>query len=83
MIIRRSIGRFGSLDAGYWIKPIRDAGVQLVLVSEGVVNWNDFTGRVMYGLKQEGKNQYLRDLSRNMARGLIFNAQRGKVGPLC
>lgn len=70
-------GRFDSLDAGYWIKPIRDAGVSLVLVTEGPVNWNDFTGRVMYGLKQEGKYQYLRDLSRNTARGQITNALNG------
>jgi hypothetical protein len=31
----------------------------------------------MYSLKQEGKHQFLRDLSRNVSRGQISNAQRG------
>jgi DNA invertase Pin-like site-specific DNA recombinase len=70
-------GRFDSMEAGYWIHPLRRAGVKLVSVNEGPINWNDFTGRVMYGLKQEGKHQFLRDLSRNVARGQISNAKQG------
>jgi site-specific DNA recombinase len=70
-------GRFDSMEAGYWIHPLRKAGVRLVSVTEGPINWDDFTGRVMYSLKQEGKHQFLRDLSRNVARGQISNAQRG------
>jgi site-specific DNA recombinase len=31
----------------------------------------------MYSLKQEGKHQFLRDLSRNVSRGQISNAQKG------
>src|SRR5436190_6483226 len=31
----------------------------------------------MTGLKQEGKHQFLRDLSRNVSRGQISNAQKG------
>ena len=70
-------GRFDSLDAGYWIKPFRDAGVTLVTLNEGPINWNDFAGRLMYNIKQEGKHQFLRDLSRNTARGQITNALNG------
>jgi site-specific DNA recombinase len=70
-------GRFDSMEAGYWIHPLRKAGVRLVSVTEGPINWDDFTGRVMYSLKQEGKHQFLRDLSRNVARGQISNAQKG------
>ncbi len=70
-------GRFDSMEAGYWIHPLRKAGVRLVSVTEGPINWDDFTGRVMYSLKQEGKHQFLRDLSRNVSRGQISNAQRG------
>jgi site-specific DNA recombinase len=70
-------GRFDSMEAGYWIHPLRKAGVRLVSVTEGPINWDDFTGRVMYGLKQEGKHQFLRDLSRNVARGQISNAEKG------
>ena len=70
-------GRFDSLDAGYWIKPFRDAGVTLVTLDDGPINWNDFAGRLMYNIKQEGKHQFLRDLSRNTARGQITNAMNG------
>lgn len=70
-------GRFDSMEAGYWIHPLRKAGVRLVSVTEGPINWDDFTGRVMYSIKQEGKHQFLRDLSRNVSRGQISNAQRG------
>lgn len=72
-------GRFDSLEAGHWIHPFRKAGVRLETVTEGKINWNDFTGRVMYGLKQEGKHQFLIDLSRNTARGQISNAQKGHL----
>ena len=70
-------GRFNSLEAGYWVHPLVSAGVRLETVTEGPINWHDFTGRVIYGLKQEGKHQFLRDLSRNTARGLISNARDG------
>jgi hypothetical protein len=46
-------------------------------VTDGPIDWNDFTGRLMYGIKQEGKYQLLRDLSRGTARGQISNAQKG------
>lgn len=72
-------GRFDSMEAGYWIHPLRKAGVRLVSVTEGPINWDDFTGRVMYSLKQEGKHQFLRDLSRNVSRGQISNAQKGHL----
>ena len=49
-------GRFDSVEAGFWIHPLRQAGVQLVTVSEGLLDWSDFTGRVMYSIKQEGKH---------------------------
>lgn len=70
-------GRFDSMEAGFWIHPLRKAGVRLASVNEGLINWDDFTGRIMYSLKQEGKYQFLRDLSRNVSRGQISNAQRG------
>lgn len=70
-------GRFDSLDAGYYIKPIRDAGVQLVTINEGPIDWNDFTARLMYSIKQEAKHQFLRDLSRNVLRGQSEAAKAG------
>lgn len=70
-------GRFDALDAGYWIKPLRDAGVRLVSVAQGVINWEDFSGRLIYTVQQEGKNQFLRDLSRNVVRGMLAKAKEG------
>src|SRR5438477_148912 len=62
-------GRFDSMDAGYWTYPIREAGVELVTVTDGPIDWNDFAGRIIYTVKQEGKHQFLRDLSSNVLRG--------------
>lgn len=41
-------GRFNSMEAGYWIHPLMKAGVKLVTVTEGPIQRNDFTGRMMY-----------------------------------
>jgi DNA invertase Pin-like site-specific DNA recombinase len=43
-------GRFDSIEAGYWIKPIRDAGVCLVTVGEGRIDWNSSQGRIVFGV---------------------------------
>jgi DNA invertase Pin-like site-specific DNA recombinase len=70
-------GRFDSMEAGYWVHPLRQAGVKLVSVGDGVVSWDDFTGRVIYSIKAEGKHQFLRDLSRNTLRGKLAAAKQG------
>jgi DNA invertase Pin-like site-specific DNA recombinase len=71
-------GRFDSLEAGYWIKPLRDAGIVLATVKDGPIDWNDFAKRLVYTITQEGKHQFLRDISRNITRGLLDNAKKGR-----
>ena len=71
-------GRFDPLEAGYWIKPLRDAGVRLETVAQGRIDWEDFAGRIIYAVQQEGKHAFLRDLSRNATRGQIHAAREGK-----
>ena len=71
-------GRFNSLEAGHWVYPLVQAGVSLVTTDTGVIDWNDFTGRMMYAIQQEGKHQFLRDLARNTARGRLEAAKAGK-----
>lgn len=71
-------GRFNSIEAGFWIHPLMQAGVKLVTVAHGVVKWDDFSGRLMFSIQQEGKHQFLRDLSRNVARGMLNRAKDGK-----
>ncbi len=72
-------GRFDSIEAGRWIYPLRQAGVWLITVAQGQIDWNDFAGRMMYSIQQEGKHQYLVDLSRNVLRGRIASAKRGSM----
>ena len=64
-------GRFDLLEAGYWIKPLRDNGISLVTIAQGKIDWTDFAGRLVYTIQQKGKHQFLRDLSRNVNRGKI------------
>jgi len=70
-------GRFDSIEAGYWIKPLRDKGVRLITIANGEIDWSDFGGRLIYSVVQEGKHAYLRDLSRNTMRGKLSRAQSG------
>jgi DNA invertase Pin-like site-specific DNA recombinase len=71
-------GRFDPLEAGYWIKPLRDRGIFLETVAEGRIDWNDFAGRIVYAVQQEGKNAFLKDLSKDVMRGLLAKAKRGE-----
>ncbi len=70
-------GRFDSIEAGRWIFPLRQAGVKLVTVAEGVVDWDCFSGRIMNALHAEGKHSFLTDLSRNVSRSLSGIAKEG------
>ena len=70
-------GRFDSIEAGRWIHPLRQAGVKLVTVAEGIVDWDCFTGRIMNALHAEGKHSFLTDLSRNVARSMAGIAKEG------
>jgi len=71
-------GRFDSIEAGRWIHPLREAGVWLVTVEDKEVDWNDFASRITYSVKQEGKHQFLMDLSKNVLRGKIASAKKGQ-----
>lgn len=72
-------GRFDSIEAGRWIDPLRKAGVQLVTLDKGLINWNDFGGRLINAIEAEGKHAYLVDHSRNVARGQIRKAAEGRT----
>lgn len=70
-------GRFNSIEAGFWIHPLVKAGVKLVTIAQGVIDWSDFTGRMMFQIQQEGKHEFLHSLSRNISRGLMASAKKG------
>ena len=44
--------------------PLRDAGVKLITVRDGVTDWSDVVDQMTYMAKQVGKNAFLKDLSR-------------------
>jgi DNA invertase Pin-like site-specific DNA recombinase len=71
-------GRFDPLEAGFWIKPLRDAGIFLETVAQGRIDWEDFAGRIVYAVQQEGKHAFLQDMSRNVTRGMLAKAKRGE-----
>jgi DNA invertase Pin-like site-specific DNA recombinase len=71
-------GRFDQIEAGYWIKPLRDAGVSLVTVDAGPVDWESSVGQLIYGVNQMGKHEFLRDHSKNTTRGALASARRGE-----
>lgn len=71
--------RLDSIDSGEIIAPLRRAGVRLVTCAQGEIDWTSFAGRLVFNVAQEGKNQFLHDLSRNMCRSLL---QRGQAGVL-
>ena len=71
-------GRFTPHEASYWTFPLAKAGVRLVSVCQGVIDWNDFTEWLKYSVDQHGAHQFLRGLSRNVARSLIRNAALGR-----
>src|SRR5262245_8332712 len=68
-------GRFDPLEAGYWVKPLRDAGVYLHTVAQGRIDWDDFAGRIVFAVQQEAKHAYLKDLSRNVTRSMLLKAK--------
>ena len=71
-------GRFDPLEAGYWVKPMRDAGVWLETIAQGRIDWNDFASRLVWTVSQEAKHAFLRDIARNSLRGNIAKVRQGK-----
>lgn len=71
-------GRFDPLEAGFWVKPMRDAGIVLHTIAQGPIDWTQFAGRLTYMVGQEAKHSYLRDMSRNCLRGALDAARAGK-----
>ena len=73
------LSRNDPLELGYWLKPIRDSGV-VVETPTGRVDWDSLGGRLIYLIGQEMRHDYLRQLSRNVARGQLAAAKNGRGG---
>jgi DNA invertase Pin-like site-specific DNA recombinase len=70
-------GRFSPQEAGYWTYPLLKAGIRLVTVDKGPIDWNDFTGWLTYSVDQHAKHQFLTQLSRDVTRGQSEAARNG------
>jgi site-specific DNA recombinase len=70
--------RFDPMEANYYWFILRQAGVRIVTVGQGELDFSDLGGWLTASVNQHGKAQYLRDLSRNVLRGRLAKARRGK-----
>lgn len=70
--------RFDPMEANYYWFLLRQAGVGIVTVAHGPLDFAELGGWLSASVNQHGKHQYLRDLSRNVLRGKLAKAMRGK-----
>jgi site-specific DNA recombinase len=70
-------GKFDQLEAGYWIYPIRKAGVYLVTCDLGRIDWDSPQGQLIFNVQQMGKHEQLKDHARHTTRGQIGAANNG------
>ncbi len=69
--------RFDPLEANHYWFLLRNAGVQIVTVRQGVLDLSELGGWLVASINQHGKAQYLKDLSANVLRGRLRKAERG------
>ena len=70
--------RFDPIEANYYWHILSKAGVKLVTVSQGELDFADLGGWLTASVTQYGKAQFLRDLSRNVVRGRLSRAKQGR-----
>jgi DNA invertase Pin-like site-specific DNA recombinase len=71
-------GRFDSITQGYYVKPLRDAGVRLESVAQGPVDWASFAGRITAAVLDEAKKLESQANSRRVITRMLMMARDGK-----
>lgn len=71
-------GRFDSISYGYYVKPLRDIGVELVTVAQGRTDWGSFIGRITDAILQEAKKIESQATSRRVITRMLLMARQGK-----
>src|SRR5262249_22619810 len=74
---RKRFGRFDGIEYGFYAHQLRGAGVVLVTVREGLIDWNVSTDRIVAAVHQEGAHEDLVGHSANVARGQLGAALDG------
>jgi DNA invertase Pin-like site-specific DNA recombinase len=77
-------GRFDSITYGYYVKPLRDAGICLETVAQGRIDWSSFSGRITDAILQEAKKVESQATSRRVMTRMLMMAKEGKYlgGPV-
>ena len=70
--------RFDPLEANHYWFLLRQAGVQIVTVRQGPLDFSTLGSWLTASVTQHGKNEYLRDLSANVLRARLVKAHKGK-----
>ena len=70
--------RFDPMEANYYWFQLREAGVSIVSVTQGLLDFSDLGGWLTASVNQHAKAAYLKDLSRNILRARLQKAQAGK-----
>jgi DNA invertase Pin-like site-specific DNA recombinase len=72
-------GRFDALEANHYWYVLREAGVVLHTVAQGIIKTEDLGEWLKASVTQHGKHQYLIDLSRNVLRGQLSAVLQRKM----
>jgi site-specific DNA recombinase len=70
--------RFDPMEANHYWYLLRQSGVKIVTVAKGELDFSTLGAWITASVTQHGKNEYLRDLSRNVLRGRLAKARKGK-----
>ena len=61
--------RFEPMEANFYWFQLKQAGVSLVTVTQGRIDWDTLAGWLTASISQHGKAEYCRSLGQNVARG--------------
>ncbi len=75
---RDRVSRGDSMEFDYYMYPLRQRGIRVVTVREGVLDMHTMGGRMIGSIAQEGKHQYVKDLAANVDRKMKHKAERGE-----
>jgi DNA invertase Pin-like site-specific DNA recombinase len=71
-------GRFDALDASGCVKRLRGAGVRLVTVNQGEIDWDGLAGQIVYTVQQGVAKEYSVKLSERVCGYMASLAQQGR-----
>jgi site-specific DNA recombinase len=72
------LGRFDSITQGYYVHQLRRAGVRVVTVAQGALDWDSFAGRITDAVLQEAKKLESLATSRRVATRMLMMAKAGQ-----